>query len=65
MFSFLAVTPTPWLGMCLCKESGFESQGYSSRVCAGAISVILFSASSAFKKSIKFKEMELKIIKWS
>lgn len=54
MFSFLAVTPTPWLGMCLCKESGFESQGYSSRVCAGggqkrlgrravALSQLLFS----------------------
>ena len=35
MFSFLAVTPTLWLGMCLCKESVFESQGHSSRVCAG------------------------------
>ena len=29
-----------------------------------AKSVILFSASSAFKTSIKFKEMELKVIKW-
>lgn len=29
-----------------------------------AKSVILFSASSAFKTSIKFKEMELKMIKW-
>lgn len=54
MFSFLAVTPTPWLGMCLCKESGFESQGYSSQACAGggqkrlgrkavALSQLLFS----------------------
>ena len=35
MCSFLTVTPTPRLGMCLCKEGGFESQGHSSRVCAG------------------------------